>query len=324
MASACVHLWASLLQGLPIWTYDITRIHRTQGNQRETYWIIPQGCLYVFRDHRSPETYQWIPGHYTPDTSSIPVGLTRVLLPSSHASSPTLTWWCQCLYDVSESAWYLVQPWHAWQPMCLDDPLTWVALLCPTRPFLRFLPPPTFFPHLETHGATQRAYPTHIPMGEHMYPVAAKQLTHKEHRPGVEALQGQWHTPDPHTTGWVFHQPPLSSFLWHQRIREQIYFYTGRTVLTTWHQDSYQRWLDWLSTHLRALSTDAAGQLDVLGHHSDALGMNGAQVGVLEQRHQVRLRRLLQGLESGYLEAEVALEVLGNLADETFEGGLAE
>uniref|UniRef100_A0A8I6AWT3 Histone H2A n=1 Tax=Rattus norvegicus TaxID=10116 RepID=A0A8I6AWT3_RAT len=35
-----------------------------------------------------------------------------------------------------------------------------------------------------------------------------------------------------------------------------------------------------------ALPADATGQLDVLGHDGDALGVDGAQVGVLEQTHQ--------------------------------------
>ncbi len=33
---------------------------------------------------------------------------------------------------------------------------------------------------------------------------------------------------------------------------------------------------------LRALAADAAGELDVLGHDGDALGVDGAQVSVLE------------------------------------------
>ena len=46
---------------------------------------------------------------------------------------------------------------------------------------------------------------------------------------------------------------------------------------------------------LRALTADATGQLDVLGHDGDTLGVDGAQVGVLEQADQVGLARLLQG-----------------------------
>jgi hypothetical protein len=45
---------------------------------------------------------------------------------------------------------------------------------------------------------------------------------------------------------------------------------------------------------LSTLSTDAAGQLDVLRHDRDALGVDRAQVGVLEEANQVRLRGLLE------------------------------
>ena len=38
---------------------------------------------------------------------------------------------------------------------------------------------------------------------------------------------------------------------------------------------------------LRALSADSTGQLDVLGHDRDALGVDSAQIGVLEQADQV-------------------------------------
>ena len=43
--------------------------------------------------------------------------------------------------------------------------------------------------------------------------------------------------------------------------------------------------------------------------------MDGAQVGVLEEGDEVRLDRLLQGTDGGGLEAEVGLEVLGNLTN---------
>ena len=75
---------------------------------------------------------------------------------------------------------------------------------------------------------------------------------------------------------------------------------------------------------LSALTADAAGQLDVLGHDGDALGVDRAQVGVLEQADQVRLRSLLQGGNGAGLEAQVRLEVLSNLAHQSLEGQLAE
>ena len=75
---------------------------------------------------------------------------------------------------------------------------------------------------------------------------------------------------------------------------------------------------------LRALSTDAAGKLNVLRHDGYTLGMDGAQVGVLEETDKVGLRRFLKGEDSRSLKAKVALEVLGNLTNETLEGELAD
>ena len=75
---------------------------------------------------------------------------------------------------------------------------------------------------------------------------------------------------------------------------------------------------------LRTLSTDAAGQLDVLGHDGDTLGVDGAQVGVFEERDQVRLRCFLKGKDSGSLEAEVSFEVLGNFPDQALEREFAD
>ena len=79
-----------------------------------------------------------------------------------------------------------------------------------------------------------------------------------------------------------------------------------------------------LPRRLSALAADAAGELDVLGHDGDALGVDGAEVGVLEEADQVRLGCLLQGEDGGGLKAQVRLEVLGNLAHEALEGKLAD
>uniref|UniRef100_M8AXL3 Uncharacterized protein n=1 Tax=Aegilops tauschii TaxID=37682 RepID=M8AXL3_AEGTA len=72
------------------------------------------------------------------------------------------------------------------------------------------------------------------------------------------------------------------------------------------------------------LATDPAGELDVLGHDGDALGVDGAEVGVLEEADEVGLGGLLERGHGGGLEAEVGLEVLGDLADEALEGELAD
>ena len=52
--------------------------------------------------------------------------------------------------------------------------------------------------------------------------------------------------------------------------------------------------------------------------------MDGAQVGVLEQGDQVRLGGLLQGKDGLSAEAQVGLEVLGNLANQALERQLAD
>ena len=52
--------------------------------------------------------------------------------------------------------------------------------------------------------------------------------------------------------------------------------------------------------------------------------MDGAQVGVLEQTDEVGLAGLLQGADSGGLEPQVGLEVLGDLPDQALEGQLAD
>ena len=75
---------------------------------------------------------------------------------------------------------------------------------------------------------------------------------------------------------------------------------------------------------LVALTTDAAGQLHVLGHDGDTTSVHGAEVGVLEEADQVSLRGLLQSHDGGGLEAEIGLVVLSDLADQTLERSLLE
>ena len=47
---------------------------------------------------------------------------------------------------------------------------------------------------------------------------------------------------------------------------------------------------------LCAFTTDTAGELDVLGHNSDSLGMDGAEIGVFENANQVGFRPFLNTL----------------------------
>ena len=75
---------------------------------------------------------------------------------------------------------------------------------------------------------------------------------------------------------------------------------------------------------LSTLATDATSQLDVLGHDGDALGMDGAQVGVLEETDQVGLAGFLEGSHGRALEAQISLEVLSDLAHQALERQLAD
>ena len=71
-------------------------------------------------------------------------------------------------------------------------------------------------------------------------------------------------------------------------------------------------------------SSDSLGQLDVLRHDRDPLGVDSAQVGVLEKTNQVRFASLLQSLDGVALEAKVRFEILRDLANEALEGQFAD
>lgn len=66
---------------------------------------------------------------------------------------------------------------------------------------------------------------------------------------------------------------------------------------------------------LVALASETAGKLDILALDGDTLGVDGAQVGVLEERDEVRLDRLLECANGGGLEAKIGLEVLSDLTN---------
>ena len=98
--------------------------------------------------------------------------------------------------------------------------------------------------------------------------------------------------------------------------------------------------------HLRALATEPSSKLDIFRldsdtldtqtllenvdrqHHWDResiyLGMNSAQVGVLKEGDKVSFNRLLESTDGRGLEAEVGLEVLSDLTDQTLEGELSD
>ncbi len=73
-----------------------------------------------------------------------------------------------------------------------------------------------------------------------------------------------------------------------------------------------------------SLSSDSSGQLHVLGHDGDSLGVDGAEVGVLEESDHVSLGGLLESEDGGRLESEVGLVVIGDLSHESLEGELSD
>jgi len=75
---------------------------------------------------------------------------------------------------------------------------------------------------------------------------------------------------------------------------------------------------------LGTLATDTPSQLDVLGHDGHTLGVDCAQVGVLEETDQVSLASLLQSHDCRRLEAQVGLEVLSDFPHQALEWELAD
>ena len=73
-----------------------------------------------------------------------------------------------------------------------------------------------------------------------------------------------------------------------------------------------------------ALTTDAAGELHILGHDGDTLGVDGAEVGVLEETDHVGLSSLLESEDGGGLETEVVLVLRSDLTNKSLEGELAD
>ena len=51
------------------------------------------------------------------------------------------------------------------------------------------------------------------------------------------------------------------------------------------------------SYHLRSLTTETTSKLDVLGLDGDTLGVDGAEVGIFEQRDEVGLNGLLESTD---------------------------
>jgi len=70
---------------------------------------------------------------------------------------------------------------------------------------------------------------------------------------------------------------------------------------------------------LSPLSTDPPCQLDILWHNGHTLGVDCAQVGVLEKANQVSFTGLLKSADGCTLEPEISFEVLSNFSDQPLE-----
>ena len=76
--------------------------------------------------------------------------------------------------------------------------------------------------------------------------------------------------------------------------------------------------------NLSTFSSDSSCQLDVLWHDGDPLGVDGAKICVLEETDQVSFGGFLESCDSGRLESQVGLEVLGDFTDQSLEWQLSD
>uniref|UniRef100_A0A0K2VG34 Putative LOC101056226 [Mus musculus] n=1 Tax=Lepeophtheirus salmonis TaxID=72036 RepID=A0A0K2VG34_LEPSM len=75
---------------------------------------------------------------------------------------------------------------------------------------------------------------------------------------------------------------------------------------------------------LGTFTTDTASKLDVLGHNSDTLSVDGTQVGIFKKTHKICLRSLLESHDGRGLETQVSLEILSNLSNQTLKGQFSD
>ena len=75
---------------------------------------------------------------------------------------------------------------------------------------------------------------------------------------------------------------------------------------------------------LSTFTTDATGKLDVFWHDGHPLCMDGTQVGVFKQSHQVSFGSFLECSDGCTLETQVSFEILSNLSDQPLEWQFAD
>ena len=76
--------------------------------------------------------------------------------------------------------------------------------------------------------------------------------------------------------------------------------------------------------HSEPVASDAFCQLKVLGHDCHSLGVDGAEVGVFEERNQVGLSCLLESQHCLALEPDFLFELSGALPHQSLEGKLSD
>lgn len=76
--------------------------------------------------------------------------------------------------------------------------------------------------------------------------------------------------------------------------------------------------------NLSSLPPYPASQLDVFGHDGDSLGVDGTQIGIFEQAHQVCFASLLKGADGCTLKPQVGFEILGDLSHQPLERQLPD
>ena len=72
------------------------------------------------------------------------------------------------------------------------------------------------------------------------------------------------------------------------------------------------------------ISSDSEGELHVLSPEGSSLGVDAAEVSVLEQTNEVSFGRLLEGSEGLSLDSEVGVHLLDDFPDDSDEGSSGE
>ena len=65
----------------------------------------------------------------------------------------------------------------------------------------------------------------------------------------------------------------------------------------------------------KSISSDSLGELKISGHDGDSLGVDGAQVGILEEGDEVGLGSFLKGKYGWALESEFLFELVSDFSN---------